>query len=82
MYGAFECKSLSQDVHANFYYDMSLREVQPHEIGIYQCFFLDITVPKPSSKSVIQKDDRKSFKTRFASLEEASYLKQSIKTQG
>jgi hypothetical protein len=82
MYGAFVGKSLSQDVHANFYYDMPLREVQPREIGIYQCFFLDITVPKPSSKSVMQKDDRKSFKARFANLKEAGYLKQPIKTQG
>ncbi|KPJ68231.1 MAG: hypothetical protein AMJ43_00640 [Coxiella sp. DG_40] len=35
VYGAMVGKSFLQDVNANFYYDMSLREAAPHEIGVY-----------------------------------------------
>ena len=35
VYGAVVGKSFTQDVDANFYYDMDLREVEPHEIGVH-----------------------------------------------
>ena len=35
VYGAVVAKSFTQDVNANFYYDMSLRIVDPLEIGVY-----------------------------------------------
>ncbi len=35
VYGAVVGKSFTQDVDANFYYDMSLRIVDPLEIGVY-----------------------------------------------
>jgi Tfp pilus assembly protein PilX len=35
VYGAVVGKSFTQDVNANFYYDMSLREAAPHEIGVH-----------------------------------------------
>ncbi|MHC4087273.1 MAG: DUF7305 domain-containing protein [Planctomycetota bacterium] len=35
VYGAVVSKSFSQDVNANFYYDMLLREVDLSEIGVY-----------------------------------------------
>jgi len=34
LYGAVVGKSFLQDMNANFYYDMSLREAAPHEIGV------------------------------------------------
>ncbi|MDH4239391.1 MAG: hypothetical protein OEW48_07495 [Phycisphaerae bacterium] len=35
VYGAVVGKSFTQDVNANFFYDMSLREAAPHEIGVH-----------------------------------------------
>jgi hypothetical protein len=35
MYGAVTCRSFVQDVNANFYYDMNLREAAPNEIGAH-----------------------------------------------
>jgi hypothetical protein len=35
LYGAVVGKSFSQDMNANFYYDMNLREVDPTMIGVY-----------------------------------------------
>jgi choice-of-anchor A domain-containing protein len=34
LYGAVVGKSFLQDMNANFYYDMSLREIDPQEIGV------------------------------------------------
>ncbi len=34
MYGAVVGKSFIQDVYADFHYDMSLREAEPHELGV------------------------------------------------
>jgi hypothetical protein len=34
VYGAVVGKSFAQDVNANFFYDMDLREIAPHEIGV------------------------------------------------
>jgi choice-of-anchor A domain-containing protein len=35
VYGAVVARSFTQDVNANFYYDMSLRVADPTEIGVY-----------------------------------------------
>ena len=35
VYGAVVSKSFTQDVNANFFYDMSLREAEPSEIGVH-----------------------------------------------
>lgn len=35
LYGAVVAKSFTQDMNANFYYDMSLREADPLEIGVH-----------------------------------------------
>jgi choice-of-anchor A domain-containing protein len=35
VYGAVVGKSFTQDVNANFFYDMLLREIDPHEIGVH-----------------------------------------------
>jgi hypothetical protein len=35
VYGAIVGNSFTQDVNANFYYDMDLREIAPHEIGVH-----------------------------------------------
>ena len=35
VYGAVVGKSFTQDVNANFFYDMSLRIVDPLEIGVH-----------------------------------------------
>jgi hypothetical protein len=35
VYGAIVGKSFTQDVNANFFYDMSLREAAPNEIGVH-----------------------------------------------
>ena len=35
VYGAMVGKSFTQDVNANFFYDMSLRVAKPHEIGVH-----------------------------------------------
>ena len=35
VYGAIVGKSFAQDVNANFFYDMDLREIAPHEIGVH-----------------------------------------------
>jgi choice-of-anchor A domain-containing protein len=35
VYGSMIGNSFTQDVNANFYYDMELREVDPHEIGVH-----------------------------------------------
>jgi hypothetical protein len=35
VYGAVVGKSFTQDVDANFYYDMDLREIAPQEIGVH-----------------------------------------------
>jgi Tfp pilus assembly protein PilX len=35
LYGAVVANSFSQDMNANFYYDMNLREVDPTMIGVY-----------------------------------------------
>jgi len=35
VYGAVVGKSFTQDVNANFFYDMDLREIAPHEIGVH-----------------------------------------------
>jgi len=35
VYGAVVGKSFTQDVNANFFYDMLLREIDPTEIGVH-----------------------------------------------